>query len=150
MRTIFYAAKVTSNDPVLSRINPIAVRTLPSAMRGRNIQYFLRIAAIARSCSARSVRKRALPSNVSPPMDSLIFGVFWTLRTHWRFTIRGANIELIVIQNEPNRDFVGLPGLASIMCQGRGLLARYLLQSLKCVRFHKLSFGNFNINQEKV
>ncbi len=37
---------------------------------------------------------------------------------------RGADVELIVIQNEPNRDFVGLPGLASIVSQGRGLLAR--------------------------
>ena len=45
------------------------------------------------------------------------------------------------------RNFVGLPGLASIMSQGRGLLARYPLQS--CVRFHKFSFGNFNMNQEK-
>ena len=84
--TICNPASVTSNDPVLSRINPSAVKTRPSAIRGRNIQYFRRIAAIARSCSARSVRKRALPSNVPPPMDSLIFGVFWTLRTHWRFT----------------------------------------------------------------
>src|SRR5205807_4652020 len=32
--TIFYAAKLTSNDPVLSRINPITLRTRPSAMRG--------------------------------------------------------------------------------------------------------------------
>jgi hypothetical protein len=59
--TIFYAAKVTSNDPVLSRINPVAVRNRPSAMRGRNIQYFRRIAAIACSCSARSARKCASP-----------------------------------------------------------------------------------------
>ena len=63
--------------------------------------------------------------------------------------VRGADVELIVIQNEPNRDFVGLPGLASIMSQGRGLLTRYPLQSRKCVRFRKLSFGNFNMNQEK-
>jgi len=26
--------------------------------------------------------------------------------------VRGADVELIVNQNEPNRDFVGLPGLA--------------------------------------
>src|SRR5437879_5890614 len=25
---------------------------------------------------------------LSPPMDSLIFGVFWTLRTHWWLTFR--------------------------------------------------------------
>src|ERR1700693_4855690 len=36
--------------------------------------------------------------------------------------VRGADVELIVIQYEPNRDFVGLPGLSSIMSQGRGLL----------------------------
>jgi len=61
--------------------------------------------------------------------------------------VRGADVELIVIQNESNRDFVGLPGLASIMSQGRGLLARYPLQSVKCVRFHKVSLENFNMNQ---
>ena len=44
---------------------------------------------------------------------------------------------------------MGLPGLASIVSQGRGLLARYPLQSRKWVRFHKLSFGNFKMNQEK-
>ena len=43
--------------------------------------------------------------------------------------VRGANIEPSAIQNEPDRDFVGLPGLASVMSQGRGLLARYLPQS---------------------
>jgi len=79
-------AKVTSNDPVLSRIRPIALRTRPSSMRGRNIQYFLRIAVMARSCSLRSVRNRAVPSNVSPPIDNLTCGVFCTLRTHCRFT----------------------------------------------------------------
>ena len=39
--------------------------------------------------------------------------------------VRGADVEIIVTQSEPNRDFVGLPSLASIMSQGRGLLARY-------------------------
>jgi hypothetical protein len=63
--------------------------------------------------------------------------------------VRSADVELIVIQNEPNRDFVGLPGLAPIMGQDRGLLNRYPLQSRKCVRFRKLSFGNFSMNQEK-
>jgi hypothetical protein len=53
--------------------------------------------------------------------------------------VRGAEVELIVIQNEPNRDFVGLPGLASIVGQGRGRLARYPLESRKCVWFHKVS-----------
>jgi hypothetical protein len=47
-KTILYAINVTSNDPVLSRISPIAVKILPSAITGRNIQYFRRIAAIAR------------------------------------------------------------------------------------------------------
>ena len=28
-----------------------------------------------------------MPLKVSPPMDSLTCGVFWTLRTHWRFTL---------------------------------------------------------------
>jgi hypothetical protein len=30
--------------------------------------------------------KTSVPSKFSLPMDNLIFGVFWTLRTHWRFT----------------------------------------------------------------
>ena len=45
--------------------------------------------------------------------------------------VRGAEVELIVIQNEPNCDFVGLPGLASIMSQGRSLPSRYAIQSCK-------------------
>lgn len=44
-------------------------------MMGRNIQYFLRMAAIALSCSLRSERNRAVPSNFSPPIDSLTFGL---------------------------------------------------------------------------
>jgi hypothetical protein len=63
--------------------------------------------------------------------------------------VRRTDVKPVAIQNEPNRDFVGLPGLASIMSQGRGLLARYPLQSLKCVRFPKLSFGNFNMKRER-
>jgi len=35
------------------------------------------------------------------------------------------------------------------MSQGRGLLVRYPLQSRKYVRFHKRSFGHFNMNQQK-
>jgi hypothetical protein len=35
----------------------------------------------------------------------------------------GAEVEFIVIHNEPNRDFVGLPGPASVVSQGLGLLA---------------------------
>src|SRR5215467_15487905 len=101
-------------------------------MMGRNIQYFLRMAAMARSCSARSVRERALPSKVSPAMDSLIFGVFWTLRTHWRLTF-----ELVPVENEPNRNFVWFPGLASIMGHPRRLLSGYPPQSPKFGRFHE-------------
>ena len=81
-----YSANTTSNAPVLSRITPMAVRIRPTAITGQNMQYLRRTIAIARSCSARSARKRAVPSNVSAPMDSLTRGVFWTLRTHWRFT----------------------------------------------------------------
>ena len=63
--------------------------------------------------------------------------------------ICGADVELVAIQNEPNCDFMGLPGLASIMSQGRGLLARYPLQSRKYVRFHKLSFRKLQQSQQK-
>jgi DNA-binding NarL/FixJ family response regulator len=37
-------------------------------MIGRNIQYFRRIAVMARSCSVRLLRNWAVPRNVSPPM----------------------------------------------------------------------------------
>ena len=84
--TSCYCFKITANAPVLSRMTPMAVRTCPTAITGQSIQYLLRTIAIARLCSARSVR-RAVPSNVSAPMDSLIRGVFWTLRTHWRFAL---------------------------------------------------------------
>ena len=72
-------------------------------MIGRNIQYFRRMAAMARSCSARSVKKRALPS----------------------------------VQNKPDRDFVWLPGLASVMGQPSSVLSGYPPQSCKFSRFHK-------------
>ena len=54
--------------------------------------------------------------------------------------VLGAEVQLIVIQNEPNRDFVRLPGRALIVGQDRGLLARYPLESRKRVRFHKSRF----------
>src|SRR5438105_10139645 len=120
----------------------MAVRTRPSAMRGRNIQYFRRMALMARSCSARSVRKRAVPLKVSPPMDSLICGVFCTLQHPLAIDVCGADVELVVIQNEPDRDFVGCSGLPTVMGQRRGLLSCYPLQSRDCIRFHKLFFGS--------
>jgi len=63
--------------------------------------------------------------------------------------VRGANVELVAIHNEPACDFVGLPGLASIMSQGCGLLVRYPLQSRKNVWFHKLSFRKLQQSQQK-
>jgi hypothetical protein len=52
-------------------------------------------------------------------------------------TFRGADEELILSQNEPDRDLVGIPGLASKMGQPRGLLFGYQPQSRKFGRFHK-------------
>jgi hypothetical protein len=115
---------------------------------GRNIQYFRRIAAIARSCSARSVRKRALPSKVSPPMDSLIFRCLLDVADPLALHVGGADVEPVVVQNEPDRNFVRLPGLAPVMGQPRGLLPGYPPQSRKFGRFHQLSSGNFITNQE--
>jgi hypothetical protein len=54
------------------------------------------------------------------PDPRRLLNVAYPLAVH----VRGADVELIVIQSEPNCDFVGLPGLASTMSQGRGLLAR--------------------------
>jgi hypothetical protein len=62
-----------------------------------------------------AVWKRALPSKFSPPMHSLTFGVFWTFRTPLALHVGGANVEPVAVQNEPDRNFVRLPGLASIM-----------------------------------
>ena len=39
--------------------------------------------------------------------------------------VRCADVELVAVKNEPDRDLVGLPGLASTMSQSRGLLSRY-------------------------
>jgi len=60
------------------------------------------------------------------------------------FYVGGADVERVAVQNEPNRNFVGLPGLASIMGQPCGLLSRYPPQSRKFGRFHKL-LENLNI-----
>ena len=59
-----------------------------------------------------------------------------------------ADVEPVAVKNEPDRDLVGLPGLASIMSQSRGLLFRYPPQSRKFGRFHKLSLAIFNMNQQ--
>jgi len=45
--------------------------------------------------------------------------------------IRGADEELIPVENEPNRNFVRFPGLASIMGHPRRLLSGYPPQSRK-------------------
>lgn len=64
--------------------------------------------------------------------------------------VRRANVELVAIQDEPNRDLVGLPCLAPIVGQPRGLPTRYTPQSRKCDRFRKLSLADFNMNQQKL
>jgi len=58
-----------------------------TAIIGRNIQYFRATIDITRSCSPGAARKRASPSNVSPPTDNLTRGVCFTFFTHWRFTL---------------------------------------------------------------
>jgi hypothetical protein len=104
MAFTLYLANATSNAPVLSRIRPMAARSRPSSMIGRNIQYFRRMAAIARLCSARSVRKRAVPSNVSPPMDH-------PLAIH----VRGSDIDFFTVHDKPDRDITGLSRLPTVM-----------------------------------
>jgi hypothetical protein len=54
----------------------------------------------------------------------------------------------VAVKDEPDRDVVGLLGLASILSQSRGLLSRYPPQSRKFGRFHKLSLATFNMNQQ--
>ena len=44
---------------------------------------------------------------------------------------RGADEELVPVENEPNRNFVWFPGLAPIMGQPRRLLSGYPPQSRK-------------------
>jgi hypothetical protein len=66
----------------------------------------------------------------------------------------GRNIQYfrrmapVASQNEPDRNFVRLPGFASELGQPRGLLCRYPPQSRKLGRFHKLSLAAFNMNQQ--
>ena len=91
-----------------------------------------------------------------PPLRKSQQQYFWNLAflgihqhqlNQWNpSTISAAKVPLLKRLSTILRNFVGLPGLASIMSQGRGLLARDPLESRKCVRFLKLSFGNFNMN----
>jgi hypothetical protein len=66
----------------------------------------------------------------------------------------GRNIQYfrrmapVASQNEPDGNFVRLPGFASESGQPRGLLFRYPPQSRKLGRFHKLSLAAFNMNQQ--
>jgi hypothetical protein len=62
--------------------------------------------------------------------------------------VRCADVEPVAVKDEPDRDVVGLLGLASILTQSRGLLSRYPPQSRKFGRFHKLSLATFNMNQQ--
>ena len=64
--------------------------------------------------------------------------------------VRGADVEPVTVQNKPDRDFVRLPSLASIMGQGCGLLASYSFESRKCARFHKLPFRKLQENHQKL
>src|SRR5215471_4934334 len=54
--------------------------------------------------------------------------------------VRGADIEPVAIHNEPDRNLVSIPGLASAMGQSHGLVSRYPPQSCHFGPFHKLSF----------
>lgn len=59
-----------------------------------------------------------------------------------------TDVKPVAIQNEPDRNFVRLPGFASVMGQlRRRLLSGYPPQSRKFGRFHKLSLATFNMNQ---
>jgi hypothetical protein len=53
--------------------------------------------------------------------------------------VRGSEIDLVAVHDEPDRDLVGLPGLAAVVRQSQGVPSRYSLQSRQWVRFHKLS-----------
>src|SRR5207244_702405 len=90
-----------------------------------------------------SLALEVLASNGQPDLRRLLH-VAHPLAVH----VCGADIELVVIQNKPDRDLVRIPGLAPIMGQGRGLLARYPREPRKRLRFHKLLLGYFNLNQQ--
>src|SRR5216683_1153246 len=62
--------------------------------------------------------------------------------------VRRTDVKPVAIQNEPDRNFVRLPGFASVIGQPRRLLSGYLPQSRKFGRFHKLSLATFNMNRQ--
>jgi hypothetical protein len=62
--------------------------------------------------------------------------------------VRCTDVKPVAIQNEPDPNFVRLPGFASVMGQPRRLLSGYLPQSRKFGRCHKLSLATFNMNQQ--
>jgi hypothetical protein len=89
-----------------------------------------------------------MPSTFSPAMDSLTCGVFLHVLHPLAIYVRCTDVKPVAIQNEPDRNFVRLPGFASVMGQPRRLLSGYLPQSRKFGRFHKLSLATFNMNQQ--
>src|SRR5216683_4632795 len=62
--------------------------------------------------------------------------------------VRCTSVKPVAIQNEPDRNFVRLPGFASVMGQPRRLLCGHLPQSRKFGRFHKLLLATFNMNRQ--
>ncbi len=113
-------------------------------MIGWNIQYFRRMAAIARSCSVRSATNRAVPSMFSPANLWCLLHVLHPLAIY----VRSTDVKPVAIQNEPDRNFVRLPGFAPVMGQPRRLLSGYPPQSRKFGRFLKLSLATCNMNQQ--
>jgi len=62
--------------------------------------------------------------------------------------IRGTDVELVAIQHEPDRDFVGLSCFTAEMGKPRGLSSGNPSQSCKFRRFHKLSLATLHMNQQ--
>ncbi len=96
-------------------------------MIGPNIQYFRRMAAMARSCSARTVRNQAVPSMFSASNGQLDLWRLLHVLHPLAIYVRRADVKPVAIQNQPDRNFVRLPGFASIMGHPRRLLSGYLL-----------------------
>jgi hypothetical protein len=82
----------------------------PVVITGQNIQYFRRTIAIVRSCSAGLLANRAMPSNLSLPMDNFTRCVFCTLRTHWRFTFAVPRYTLSPFTTNQIVTLWGFPG----------------------------------------
>src|SRR5208282_5655700 len=61
--------------------------------------------------------------------------------------VSGADVELIVIQNKPDRDLVGLARLATVVRQGQSLPSRHPPQSVQYVGFHKPCSENLYSSQ---